>query len=181
MIKRLVIWFFVLAVAASAPGLMAQTQTKPESDKAPAKTAHKPLTAQEENIQEYIKLLREDVGAEKVKVMGSVMELDAEDAAKFWPIYRDYDAELSKVNDLRVANILEYSRTYTQMTDDKADELVKKAMAYQKQRNELLAKYYERMKQELGAITAARFIQVENQLLLLIDLKVDSSLPVVGS
>ena len=85
------------------------------------------------------------------------------------------------MNDLRVANILEYSRTYTQMTDDKADELVKKAMAYQKQRNELLAKYYERMKQELGAITAARFIQVENQLLLLIDLKVDSSLPVVGS
>jgi hypothetical protein len=179
MIKRLAMWLFLLAVAASAPGVMAQT--KPEPDKAPAKTTHKPMTAQEENIQEYIKLLREDVGAEKVKVMGSVMELDAEDAAKFWPIYRDYDAELSKVNDLRVANILEYSRTYTQMTDEKADELVKKAMVYQKQRNELLAKYYERMKQELGAITAARFIQVENQLLLLIDLRVDSSLPVVGS
>lgn len=179
MTKRLAIWFFALAVAASAPALMAQT--KPESDKAPAKSAHKPLTAQEDNIQEYIKLLREDVGAEKVKVMGSVMELDAEDAAKFWPIYRDYDAELSKVNDLRVANILEYSRTYTQMTDEKADELVKNAMAYQKQRNELLAKYYERMKQELGAITAARFVLVEHQLLLLIDLKVDSSLPVVGS
>jgi uncharacterized protein YqeY len=179
MIKRLAMWLFLLAVAASAPALTAQT--KSEADKPPAKTTHKPMTAQEENIQEYIKLLREDVGAEKVKVMGSVMELDAEDAAKFWPIYRDYDAELSKVNDLRVANILEYSRTYTQMTDEKADELVKKAMAYQKQRNELLAKYYERMKQELGAITAARFVQVENQLLLLIDLKVDSSLPVVGS
>jgi len=179
MTKRLAMWFFVLAVAAAAPALMAQT--KAESDKTPAKAAHKPLTAQEENMQEYIKLLREDVGAEKVKVMGSVMELDAEDAAKFWPIYRDYDAELSKVNDLRVANILEYSRTYSQMTDEKADELVKNAMAYQKQRNELLAKYYERMKQELGAMTAARFILVENQLLLLIDLKVDSSLPVVGS
>jgi hypothetical protein len=37
------------------------------------------------------------------------------------------------------------------------------------------------MKQQLGAITAVRFAQVENQLLLLIDLKITSSLPVVGS
>jgi len=67
------------------------------------------------------------------------------------------------------------------MTDQKADELIKNSMAYQKQRAELLAKYYELMKQQLGAITAVRFAQVENQLLLLIDLKITSSLPVVGS
>lgn len=108
------------------------------------------------------------------------MQFDAEDAAKFWPIYRDYDAELKKVNDLRVANILEYSRTYTAMTDEKADELIKNAMAFQKQRDELLGKYYERVKQELGAVTAARFLQVEHQLLMIIDLEITSSLPVTG-
>jgi len=32
----------------------------------------------------------------------------------------------------------------------------------------------------LGAVTAARFIQVENQLLLLIDLQITSSLPIVS-
>jgi hypothetical protein len=67
------------------------------------------------------------------------------------------------------------------MTDAKADELIKDAMTFQKQRDELLAKYYERVKQELGAITAARFLQVEHQLLLIIDLKIASALPVVGS
>src|SRR5580704_3876878 len=65
-------------------------------------------------------------------------------------------------------------------TDDEADELIQKALDYQKQRSELLAKYYLRMKQSLGAITAARFIQVEHQLLLIIDLQIASSLPVVG-
>jgi hypothetical protein len=109
------------------------------------------------------------------------MQFDAEDAAKFWPIYRDYDAELSKLNDMRVANIQEYAKSYTTMTDDKADELIKNAMSYQKQRGELLAKYYERVKQDLGAITAARFVQVEHQLLTIIDLKIASALPVVGS
>jgi len=53
-------------------------------------------------------MLREDVNAEKAKLLGAVMQFDAEDAAKFWPIYRDYDSELKKLNDQRVANILEY-------------------------------------------------------------------------
>ena len=66
------------------------------------------------------------------------------------------------------------------MTDEKADELIQSALDYQKQRAELLAKYYERMKQALGAITAARFLQVEHQLLLIIDLQIASSLPIVG-
>ena len=67
------------------------------------------------------------------------------------------------------------------MTDEKADQLIKNAMAYQKQRDELLGKYYERIKQELGAVTAARFVQVEHQLLTIIDLEIASSLPVAGS
>jgi hypothetical protein len=67
------------------------------------------------------------------------------------------------------------------MTDAKADELIHNALDYQKQRGELLAKYYERMKQSMGAITAARFLQVEHQLLLIIDLQIASSLPVAGS
>ena len=108
------------------------------------------------------------------------MLLSAADAAKFWPIYNEYDAALAKLNDQRVANIKEYARSYNQMTDAKADELVQNALAYHKQRAELLAKTYDRVKQALGAITAARFVQVEGQLLALIDLQTASQLPVVG-
>ena len=80
---------------------------------------------------------------------------------------------------MRVANIKEYARTYKDMTDAKADQLIEAAMAYQKQRSELLSKYYERLKQAVGATTAARFVQVEHQLLLIIDLQIASELPVV--
>jgi hypothetical protein len=113
--------------------------------------------------------------------MSAVMQLDPDEAAKFWPIYRDYDDELTKVNDLRIANIKEYADSYNQLTDAKADELIRNAMAYQRQRMELLTKYYERMKQEMGAITAARFVEVEYQLLLVIDLQITSALPIGGS
>src|SRR5271170_663530 len=177
--KRIAVWLPLLMLGASCPVLLAQTPTPTAKTK--QQTAQSPASdAQKKNLQEYIVLMRSNVRQQKAEMMGAVMQLSAADAAKFWPIYSEYDAELSKVNNLRIENIQDYSQNYTQMTDEKADQLVQKALGYQKQRAELLAKYYDLMKQSLGAVTAARFIQVENQLLLIIDLQINASLPIVG-
>ena len=87
------------------------------------------------------------------------MALSAADAAKFWLIYSEYDAQLTKLNDRRIENIKQYARDYDQMTDEEADQLVQKSMTYQKERAELFAQTYEKVKQALGAVTAARFAQ----------------------
>jgi hypothetical protein len=166
----------ILPMLAVSP-CRAQTKTQTAKSSAPASPE---AAAKKKNMQAYIDLLRKDVRQQKAEIMGSVMVLSAEDATKFWPIYSEYDVELTKLNDQRVENIKEYSRTYNQMTDEKADELIQKSLAYQKQRAELLAKTYDRVKQAIGGITAARFAQVEHQLLLIIDLQIASSLPVVG-
>ena len=163
---------FVLATFNCFAPAQAQTNEKSAS-------ASRAADPQGNNIQAYVDLLRQNVRQQKAEIMGAVMVLSADDAAKFWPIYSDYDAELSKLNNLRVENIKDYARNYSQMTDDKADELIQKSLAYQKQRAELFAKTYDRVKQALGGTTAARFAQVEQQLLLLIDLQITSSLPVV--
>ncbi len=176
--KNKTAWMLVLAMLAFVPPTRAQDSKQPKKTGEQAGTAPSPDT--QKNTQAYIDLLRSDVRQQKAEVLGAVMQLSAADAAKFWPIYTEYDAELTKLNDLRVANIQEYARTYDQMTDGKADELIRKALEYRKQRPELLAKYYERVKQALGATTAARFIQVEDQLLSIIDLQIDSALPIVG-
>ena len=174
--RVLLVTLVVLPMLVASSG-WAQTTTQSTANKAAASPDAK---AQEKNIQEYISLLRADVRQQKAEMMGAVMVLSAGDAAKFWPIYSEYDAALTKLNDQRVENIKEYARTYNQMTDAKADELMQNAWAYQKQRQELLAKTYEQVKQALGATTAARFAQVEHQLLLIIDLQIASQLPVVG-
>jgi hypothetical protein len=167
---------FILPLLAASP-VKAQTTTQSTEKKAaPSPQAD----AEKKNLQVYVDLLRRDVRQQKSEIMGSVMALSADDAAKFWPIYSEYDAELAKLNDQRLENIKEYARAYNQMTDAKADELIQNAVAYRKQRADLLAKTYDKVKQALGAITAARFAQVEDQLLLIIDLQIDSSLPIVG-
>jgi hypothetical protein len=177
--KQIPAWILILTLLVFVPAASSQDKTQPTKTGAQA-SASPNADAQKMNIQEYIELLRSDVRQQKAEMMGAVMRLSAADAAKFWPIYSEYDAELTKVNDLRVANIQEYARSYSEMTDGKADQLIQNALAYEKQRSELLAKCYDRVKLALGAITAARFAQVEHQLLLIIDLQAASSLPIVG-
>jgi len=168
----------VLVVSCLLARVQAKTQPRPRTVQKQA--AQSTTTdAKEKNIQEYIELMRSNVRDEKSQIMGAVMQLDIDDAAKFWPIYSQYDAELTKLNNLRVQNIQDYANNYSQMTDAKADELIQRSLDYQKQRGELLAKYYQVMKQSVGSINAARFLQVEHQLLLIIDLQIASSLPIV--
>jgi hypothetical protein len=143
-------------------------------------TAPSATDTQQQNIQEYVELLRSNVRQQKAEIMGAVMLLDVDESAKFWPIYSAYDHELTDLNNKRLANIQEYARNYDQMTDAKADELIQNAFDYRKQRSELLAKYYGRVKESLGAIEAARFLQIEDQLLAIIDLQVESALPIVA-
>ena len=172
--RWLVATLFVLPLIA-APAGRAQTNTQVQT-----KVASPEADVKKTNTDAYIALLRRDVRQEKAEAMGSMMVLNAQDSAKFWPIYSEYDVALNKLNDQRVATIKEYAENYNQMTDEKADELVRKSMEFRKQRAELLAGTYEKVKQSLGAITAARFVVVEDQLLLLIDLQIVSSLPIVG-
>lgn len=170
----------IMALACPALVISAGAQAK----NSPAPPAQQPAAIADnadKNMQAYAELLRSNVRQRKAEVMAEMMQLSAADAAKFWPVYDDYDRELAKLTDLRVETIQEYARTYTQMTDGKADELIRKALTFRRQRSELIEKYYGRMKAELGAITAARFVQVEDQLLMIIDLQIDSALPIVGA
>jgi hypothetical protein len=165
---------------AAALALGGETPGKEKTTATPG-AVQKPSVLSDEdlNLRAYMELLRTDVRKQKINLMGQVMQFDTEEAAKFWPIYNEYDAELTRIGDNKLAMIKKYSDNYENMTDAVADELIRSAIQIDQQRHDLKVKYYERMKGAIGGISAARFIQVENQLLMLIDLQVASSLPVI--
>ena len=130
------------------------------------------------NLTAYAELLRADVRAQKVAILVEVMGFtDAEDRT-FWPLYREYDAEMTKLGDERVALIAEYVSQYDALTDPVAEKLAVKALDLEARRQATKAKYYQRIKGALTPRTALRFLQVEHQLQLIIDLQVSASLPV---
>jgi hypothetical protein len=132
------------------------------------------------NLSAYAELLRSDVRAEKVAILTSLMEFsEAEDRA-FWPIYRQYDAEMSKLGDERMALIGEYRTHYTKMTDAIADTLGTRAIDLENRRRAALAACYGRVKTALPPRKALRFLQIEHQLQLLIDLQISALLPITN-
>jgi hypothetical protein len=118
------------------------------------------------------------VRLQKVAVLTEVMGFtEAEDAA-FWPVYREYDLEMAKLGDARAALIAEYAKHYDNLTDGVAAELAAKALNLEGERQTVKRKYFERIKGVLPARTALRFLQVEQQLLLIIDLQISAALPI---
>lgn len=177
-----------LVVCAQAPqAVKPQTQTaKPPQTAKPQPQNTKPQaqqTPEQEtkmlNLSAYAELLRSDVRTQKVAIITEVMGFTEGEDAAFWPIYREYDAEMAKLGDERVALISEYAQNYEQMSDDVADKLASKALDLEARRQAVKAKYYDRVKKALSPKTAARWLQVEHQLLLIIDLQIASSLPIV--
>jgi hypothetical protein len=163
---------------AAAALLICSSAALAQSAAAPAASSASAGTSQQ-NLAQDIKLLRKDVRAQKQKIMGAAMGLDDAQSKKFWPIYKEYDRELTKLNDVRLGNITAFAQNYSNMTDNKADELVNGAIAYHKKRIDLLASTYDKVRAALGAPLAARFVQVESTLNNLIDLQIQSNLPLM--
>ncbi len=159
--------------------LLAQTANKPATQ--PAGLGKAEVSSNEDvNIRAYIQLLRTDVRKQASEIMGQVMRLDAGQAAKFWPIYREFESERTVIGDQIIGLLKNYADHYDEMTDAVADQLANQLLSIERQRNDLKKKYYERAKSDLGAITAARFLQVENQLEKIADLQMAAQLPVIG-
>jgi len=131
------------------------------------------------NLSAYVELLRSDIRDEKVALITGMMQFSEADDQKFWPVYREYEKELTALNDERLALIKEYAQAYEKMTDEIANRLAHAALDLEARRHAVKTKYYERLTTILPARTAARVLQVENQILLLLDLQIAAALPVI--
>jgi hypothetical protein len=166
-------------------GIGAVPAEGPQSSKpTPQSVKQPPPPTQEEvqtlNLHAYAELLRSDVRTQKVAIITEVMGFtEAEDAA-FWPVYREYDLEMAKLGDERVSLIEEYANNFDKMNDAIADKLATRALDLESRRQAVKAKCYERVKKVLSPQTALRFLQVEHQLQLVIDLQISASLPIAA-
>src|SRR6185436_13201894 len=73
-----------------------------------------------DNIQNYLQLLRSDMNSLKVELVNSIMKLSAADAKKFWPMYRDYENELGKLAINRAEMISEFVQSHQDGSFDNA-------------------------------------------------------------
>jgi len=126
-----------------------------------------------------IALLRSDVQAQRTDVVAHTMQFNDADAKNFWPLYREYVNKEQVLGDQRVSAIKDYASQYDTMTDAQADGLMDRVLKFDKSRTELRAEYYPKFKKAIGAKQAAKFLQVDNRLNLLVDLQLANAIPII--
>jgi hypothetical protein len=135
-----------------------------------------PAQAQEDAME----LLRSDLRANKLSIVTSAMGLTAEQHGLFWPVYKEYEAELAKIGDDKIAIIEEYVASYSDMGDEQAKALMDRAFKVEDRTIKLRKKYFKNLQKVLPASVAARAVQLENQIGRLIDAQIGSQLPLAG-
>jgi len=124
-----------------------------------------------------IALLRQDIRAMKMQVIGENMTLSDPEAQKFWPIYKHYADDLHEVNNTKYELFKQYAETWATMTDQDALIYVRRSMEADANAQALRLKYVPVMNQILPGKKTATFFQLERRLCLMIDLQLFSQLP----
>jgi hypothetical protein len=112
----------------------------------------------QQNEYEYIKT---QFHADKKTLLMHYMNLSDSGAAKFWPIYNNYEKERGALADQRFNNLKTYAAQYKTMTNDQADKMVSMYFDNKDKEEAIEKKYYGQVKKALGAKTAASWIQFE--------------------
>ncbi|MFN5745787.1 MAG: hypothetical protein ACK443_06830 [Methylococcaceae bacterium] len=115
----------------------------------------------------------------KVALIEKALNLSPAEHDAFWREYYPYEAELKKIYDERYSIIRDYATHYDNMNNDIADNLALRSLKVRDDRNDLFRKYYNRIKKSTSALVAGQFLQIENELNLLSDLKISTETPIL--
>jgi hypothetical protein len=98
----------------------------------------------------------------------------------FWDTYSSFETERVEIGKQRIDMLKMYVEKYTTMTDADADVIMKKWLSLEKKEDALRTKYFNKMKKNLGAKTAAHFIQIDDYIQTVIKFEILDELPFIG-
>src|SRR4029079_19777147 len=130
------------------------------------------------SVYSYIESLRADVKADRVAIITEAMQFNDKDAKAFWPVYHKYDADISKINDQRVALIKTYANKFDTMTDADAKSIIDQSLNFEAARTNTKRDYVKEFENAgLSPLTVAKFMQLERRMDLVIDVEIATALP----
>ena len=131
----------------------------------------------EPSINSAIEVARAGSRAERAGILSTAMNFNDQEAAVFWPIYRQYEYERAALDDSRVAVIKEYTDKNASLTDAEAKSMAQRMFEYDSRLVLLKKKYFKKFNKVLPALTVTKFFQIDRRIDLLADMNLESALP----
>jgi hypothetical protein len=130
---------------------------------------------------QQVALFRQDIRSMRKQIIASNLELTETEAAKFWPVYEQYAADFGKIDEDRATIVREYSDAFGSVTDEEADNLIRRWLDTDISAAQLRQKYVPIVRMVLPAKKAATFFQIDRRISMIIDVQIMSQIPLVQS
>lgn len=132
-----------------------------------------------QNVIDEIEVARSTLKADRKVVIAEGLQLTGAESTAFWPIYREYRADMDKIADGMVKLVLEYADVYPNVPEDRARQMLNDLTGLEKKLADQRAWYMKRVGRVLPASKTLRFLQLENRLDLTVRLQLATSIPLV--
>lgn len=130
-------------------------------------------------IDQNIELLRKDIRSARKQLVAANLRLTDDQATRFWPVYDEYTAELTKIGNQKTALIKEYADQWGSMTDEQASNLITRSLSVDEQIAQLRVKYMPIFSKAVPGKVVATFFQLDRRVQALIDIQLASQIPIV--
>ena len=129
---------------------------------------------------DQLQQLRAEIQADRQAVVAANLGLTDAEGAAFWPVYREYRGELSKVGDRMQKLIQDYAKIYDTATAEQAKPMVDEMLAIQQAELKVKESYLPKFRKVIPEVKVARFLQIENKIDALIRLELAADIPLIG-
>jgi len=127
-----------------------------------------------------IEMMQALFGEEKMQVVAHFVKPSKENIEAFEKIYGEYEVKRKVLGKEAIALLNEYAEKWEGMTDEQADEWMKKVLKVSANREKLVRTYYKKVKKATSPIVATQFYQVETYINTSVKAAIYESIPFVG-
>jgi hypothetical protein len=132
-----------------------------------------PLTAAD------LESLRVELRATRKQVIAQNLTLTPDESTRFWPVYDQYQADLTKIKDDQYQLIAEYANGFGHYDDAKATDFITRWLDLDVRTTALRARYVPIVGRVLPGVKATSFFQMDRRVSMLIDQRIAALLPVL--
>jgi len=124
-------------------------------------------------------LLRKDLRSKRKQLIAANLKLNDLEAAKFWPVYDQYIAELITINDRKFGLIQEYADNWGKLTNEQSLLFIRQWLDMDIAIAQLRQKYVPIVAKVLDGKKTATFFQLDRRIAMMLELQVSSQMPLV--
>ncbi len=126
-----------------------------------------------------MEIVKEKVRTDKKLFIATNMELTESEAKAFWPVYEQYQAELSKLRDRDVKLIEEFASNFGTMSDDVAKSLLDDSLSIDSDYQKLRQSYLTKFRGVLSDRKVARYYQLESKIEAVLEYEQAKRIPLI--